>query len=378
MAVLRVAAIGAPRGRSLNVRTDRSLDFAQLRDMPPRPGDDARDMTADPRDEFSSAARRAVEWLLSQQLDDGSLGPGREDLGHYCKPAQLLQITGHARATHRMLDHVAREFQQPDGRFANSSSEKSSARVFSEYEACLDGWLAIASHRAGRFELARPAWAHLRRFANPGYGGFCLDGHYRGDGHDIIEVLTTAQLGMTALFCGELPLALSAGHYLRRFWEQQPEPEHKLLLRMDDSGECIVDWHKRQAGVHVLDGREPNQGWHFLGYPIVFLCMLASSTGSSANLARAHVVTAKAFAQFAERHRDALLASPQSYAVAWGLGLLAKLSGESSYAEFAHAIGRSLVARQSAAGTWQDTSGDLERVDQTAETALCLFEMSAI
>lgn len=335
-------------------------------------------MTADPRDTFSSAARRAVDWLLSQQLDDGSLGPGRNDLGYYCKVTQLLQITGHARATHRMLDHVARNFQQPDGRFANSSSEKSSARVFSEYEATLDGWLAIAAHRAGRFELARPAWAHLRRFANPGYGGFCLDGHYRGDGHDIIELLTTAQLGMTALFCGELPLALSAGHCLRRFWEQQPEPEHRVLMRMDDTGEFIVDWHPRHAGSHVLEGREPNQSWYFVGYPIAFLVMLANATGNSANLARAHVVTAKAFAGFAERHRDQLMASPHAHAVAWGLTLLAKVSGEPSYAEFAHALAESLVARQSDAGTWHDHSGDMERVDRTAETALCLFEMSSL
>jgi hypothetical protein len=335
-------------------------------------------MTADPRDNFSSAARRAVDWLLSQQLDDGSLGSGRGDLLYYAKAPQLLQIFGHARAAHRMLDYVKSNFQQQDGRFADAASERSSARVLVEYEACVDGWLAIASHRAGRFELARPAWAHLRRFHNPGYGGFCLEGHYRGDGNDVIELLTTSVLGMTALFCGELPLALAAGHCLRRFWEQQPEPDNRLLLRMDDSGEFLVDWPSRFMGAHVLDRRSPKQSWYFVGYPIVFLVMLANATGNSANLARAHLQTAKAFAGFAERSRDALLIENKTHSVAWGLALLARVTGEAGYRELAYAIAESLAARQTDKGTWQDSSPDLERVDQTAETALCLFELSSL
>jgi hypothetical protein len=335
-------------------------------------------MTMDPRDTFSAAARRAVDWLLSQQLDDGSLGSERRDLAYYCKAPQLLQITGHARAAHHMLDYVARNFQQQDGRFANSATEKTSDPVLTEYEGYIDGCLAIAAHRTGRFELARPAWAHLRRFANPGYGGFCLAGHYRGDGSDVIELLTSAHLGMTALFCGELPLALAAGHCLRRFWEQQPDPERRLLLLMDDAGEFILDWPDDAASKHVIDNSKPRQAWSFVGYPIAFLVMLANATGNSANLARAHLATARAFAGFAERCGDALLVDSNAHEVAWGLGLLAKVSGESRYRELAHAIGHSLIARQTAAGTWQDASPDLERVDQTAETALCLFEMASM
>lgn len=334
-------------------------------------------MTLDTRDTFSAAALRTADWLLSQQLDDGSLGSQRSDLAYYCKVPQLLQITGHARAAHRMLGYVARNFQQHDGRFANSASEKTRDPVSSEYAAYVDSWVAIAAHRAGRFELARPAWAHLRRFANPGFGGFCLARRYCGDGSDVIELLTTAHLGMAALFCGELPLALAAGHCLRRFWEQQPQPERRLLLRMDDAGELIVDWPDAAARLHVVDASKPGQAWFFVGYPIAFLVLLASATGNSANLARAHLATAKAFAGFAERCGGALLSDDHAHAVAWGLGLLAGVSGDSSHRELAHAIAEGLVARQSD-GTWQNAASDLERVDQSAEAALCLFELASM
>lgn len=329
-------------------------------------------MATDSRDTFLSAAVRAVDSLLRHQQDDGSLGSERSDLAYYSKVPQLLLLTGHARAAHRMLDHVARSFQQPDGRFANSPTEKTQDPVLTEYEACLDTWLAIAAQRAGRFELARPAWAHLRRFANPGYGGFCLAGHYRGDGSDVVELLTTAQIGMTALFCGELPLALAAGHCLRRFWEQQPEPERRLLSHMDDAGDFIADWPEASP-----DGK-PRHAGLLVGYPIAFLVMLANASGNSANLARAHVATAKAFAKFAERGADDLLADDRAHTVAWALGLLHRISGEAKYRELAHAIAHGLVARQSDAGTWQDAASELERFDQTAETALCLFELGSM
>jgi hypothetical protein len=247
-----------------------------------------------------------------------------------------------------------------------------------EYEAHIDGGLAMCAHRAGRFELARPAWAHLRRFANPGYGGFCLAGHYRDDGSDVIELLTTAHLGMTALFCGELPLALAAGHCLRRFWEHQRESETRLLLRMDAAGEFIVDWPAEAASVHVVDSSKPDQAWFFIGYPIAFLVMLANATGNSANLARAHLATAKAFAGFADRCRDALIDDHHAHAVAWGLGLLTKVSGEAKHRELAHAIAQRMIERQSDAGTWFDASPDLERVDRSVEAALCLFELSSM
>lgn len=331
-----------------------------------------------PHDTFSAAARRAADWLLSQQLDDGSLGPERRDIMYYCKVPQLLQSMGHAHAANRMIDYVARNFQQQDGRFANSPTDKTIDPVAREYEAYIDGWLAIAAHRGGRFELARPAWARLRRFSNPGFGGFCLTGHYRGDGSDVIELLTTAHLGMTALFCGELPLALAAGHCLRRFWEHQPEPGRRLLLRMDDTGEFIVDWPDDAAHLHVVDNSKPGQAWFFVGYPIAFLVMLTHATSNSANLARAHLATAKAFAGFAERSGDALLADHHADAVAWGLGLLAKVTADPKYRELAESIARGVIARQSEDGTWQDGGSDLDRVHQTAETALRLFEMASM
>lgn len=335
-----------------------------------------RRMLDDPRDTFALAARRAVDWLLSQQIDDGSLGGQRRDPAYYYKAPLLLQLSGQGRAAHRMLDFVASRFQQRDGSFASALETRDP--TLAVYQACADGWLAMAAQRSGRFELSRPAWAHLRRFAHPGFGGFCLAGHYRGDGSDVVELLTTAHLGMTALYCGELPLALAAGHCLRRFWERQPAPERQLLLRMDDAGEFIDQWPDEAANLHVIDSRSAGQAWYFVGYPIAFLVMLARATGNSANLARAHLLTAKAFAGFAERCGDALITDPFAHEVGWGLGLLARVSGEARHQELAHAIARGMVDRQSAAGTWLDEAPDYQHVDQSVEAALCLLELATM
>lgn len=334
-------------------------------------------MSAERQDLYGAAAARTIAWLVAQQHADGSLGPDRRDLAYYHKAPLLLLLGGRAHAAHRMLDHV-RSFQQRDGGFASTSELETIDPVLAQYPGYIDGWLAMAAHRAGRFELARPAWAYLRRFAHPGVGGFCLAGAYRGEGNDdVIDLLTTAHLGTTALYLGELPLALAAGHCMRRFWEAQPDPA-RLLLRMDDSGDFVREWPSEAADLHVVERGAARHTGFVLGHAIAFLVLLARATGNSLNLARAHLAVAKAFAHFAEDCGEALIGSPFAHEVAWGLGLLDRTSRDPRYGELAHAIAAGMLARQTDQGTWLDDAADLTRVDQSCETALWLHELATM
>lgn len=328
-------------------------------------------------DSFQAASDRTVAWLLAQQRDDGSLGDQRDDVAFYYKVPLLLLLSGHQRACYRMLDFVADRFQEPHGGFSSTIERKTIDPVLTEYDAYIDGWLAMAAQRAGRFDLARPAWAHLRRYSHPGLGGFCLGGRYRGDGQDVIELLSTAHLGLVALYCGELPLALAAGHCLRRFWERQPDPD-RLLLRMDDAGEFIREWPDAAAGLHVVDRRATGQAWFFVGYPIAFLVQLARATGNAAHLATAHLGAAKGFASFLLESGDVLATEHFSHKVGWGMALLARSTGDARYRELALTIGRGMLERQSEAGTWLDEGPEHTRFEQSAEVALWLRKIATL
>ncbi|MCA9686547.1 MAG: hypothetical protein KC457_30545, partial [Myxococcales bacterium] len=322
-------------------------------------------MANDEIDALIAAARRTVDWLLAAQEADGSFGPERTDLSYFYKAPSLLALTGHPRAADRMLEHLAQSYQERDGSFRTDAGHKTADAVLANYAGYIDGWLAMAAQRAGRFDVARPAWAHLRRFAHPHQGGFCLAGPYRGDGSDITELLTTAHLGLTALYCGELPLALAAGQYLREFWDRQPQPEARLYLRMNDKGEFITDFPADQAALHVVERDQPGQAWFFIGYPMAFLVQLTRATASAVHMAAANLETAQAYAGFAIDCSELMKDDHQSHKVGWGAALLTWATGESQYRDLALKIAGNLVAKQSPEGTWCDDGPEYTRFDQS-------------
>jgi hypothetical protein len=48
--------------------------------------------------------------------------------------------------------------------------EKTSDPVLALYRGYMNGWIAMAAHKLGRFDLSFPAWTHLRTFWNPELG----------------------------------------------------------------------------------------------------------------------------------------------------------------------------------------------------------------
>ncbi len=327
-------------------------------------------------DKLLAATERTVSWLLGELQPDGSLGPEFADLACYQKAPLLLARTGHARTADKLLEYIAETYQTRSGSFQNLPDAPAS--TLGDYAGYADGWLAMTSQRVGRFDLARPSWAHLRRFDHSRNGGFCLTAPFRGDGTDVIELLTTAHLGLTALYCGELPLALSAGRALRDFCSLQPEPERRLYLRMNDSGELITDFPEQARHLHVVEIGTPDQLWFFVGHPLVFLVQLARATSSAEHMAAAHLETAQTYAAFALACGETMTREHSSHQVGRGAALLHWATGKREHAELAHVIAEQLLGSQSEAGTWLDDGPAHVRMDQSIEAALCLHEIATL
>lgn len=319
---------------------------------------------------FRATSDATVEWLLASSREDGSLSEANDEPRSYAKAPLLLLLAGHGRRCQRMLDHLAGRHQRPDGSFVAGVVEE---------DPSVDGWLVIGSQRAGRFDLARVGWAHLRRYAHPGLGGFCRSGHHSGDGDNIVDLATTAQLGLAALYCGELPLALAAGHCLRLFWERQAD-RSRLRLQMDDAGDLLETWNARKIRNQVINPEKPDQNWAALGYAIAFLVQLGRATGNASHLSTAHLRTARSFASFVlEGDRfERVLASHTAHGLGWGLALLARVTGESDYREFAWRIAGALRERQEPDGTWLPDADPRSRFEQSIEAALWLREIAQL
>jgi hypothetical protein len=320
---------------------------------------------------YQQAANSALAWITSQIDEEGSLGSDNRDLACYYKLPYLMQLAGRVVETHRLLDFVSANFQRPNGDFATSEQQKTADPVLSLYPGYINGWIAMAAHKAGRFEISLPAWEYLLGFHDPASGGFMLQRAGNGNGSPV-EVLMTAHLGMAALYFGDVQRATGAGRMLRQFLDLQPDIGHRFLLRMAHGGQLQTDFPAEAAGLHVIDAEQPGQAWFFIGYPIAFLARLSLATGDLGFLS-----SASRYFDFARRCGERLVAEHFAHKVAWGAAELGRASGDPEHLALSARIAERLIAAQDASGSWLADQPPCTRFDQSAEVAIWLLEICA-
>jgi Prenyltransferase and squalene oxidase repeat len=315
------------------------------------------------------SADAAINWLLRQLQDDGSYGPAINDLASYYKSPYLFYMSGRSEAARRMLTYIKQEFMQANGDFKTSVDIKSENGAFVEYWAYTNGWIALAAQKMGCFDIAYPAYRYLRSFYHEKNGGFTTRRPY-GDSDNIVDVLTTAHLGLAALYFGEIEKAARAGKLLQRFIDMQPDLRSGFYLRMNDQGEIINDYPQDAAIFHQVSALKPNQAYFMIGYPIGFLGKLHRATGASE-----YLDAALRYLDFAMGCRESIRSFHFSHKVAWAAAVVAGLTGETKYSDFSKKIVDYLLSIQDAGGAWLKDEPAHTSFDQTAEIAIWLREI---
>jgi hypothetical protein len=317
------------------------------------------------------AATRTVDWFAARIKSDGSLGDDCQDLACFYKLPYLMQLAGHAAEAHRLLDYIRDRFLGPDGDFLSSNRVKTIDPVLALYPGYINGWITMAAHKLGRFDLSFPAWDYLRGFWNADLSGFAID-RTAGGVNGTVEVLMCAHLGLGALYLGDLELARGAGQALRQFLRLQPSPDMRFYLRMAGAGHLETDFSSEDAALHVIAAEQPGQAWFFIGYPIAFLTRLFRATGEPRDLE-----TARGYFDFAQRCAPRMLGEHLAHKVAWGAVELASVTGEASHWALGAEISRKLIEAQGRDGIWMSDQPPHTRMDQSAEVAIWLLEIAA-
>lgn len=332
-------------------------------------------------DALARACRRTAEkgtqWILAQLLEDGSFGEKATDLAAYYKLPTLLLLTGRLRDAHRVLDHIVAAFARNEGDFGTEEETRTADAVLAQYPGYMTGWIALGALRAGRFDVAMPAYAWLRGFHDPRSGGARLagpDGSRDGaDEGDPIEVLMTAHLGYAALSFGDLPVAEACGKALADIFAAQPEPEKRLMLRMTPDGGFVEPDSPDEAPLHVVEAGRDDQAFFFVGYPIAFLTQLYRATGDKGALD-----TARRYADFAIGCGEAIEVNHFAHKVGWAMGLLSRATGDARHGALARAVAEHLIDEQGDDGGWLEDDPLAARLDQSAEVCIWLTELSAL
>ncbi len=163
----------------------------------------------------------------------------------------------------------------------------------------------------------------------------------------MVDVLTTAHLGLTALYFGDLEKATSAGKLLQKFSALQPDVTQGFYLRISDAVNIITDFPQAVGVFFQVSAIQPNQAYFMIGYPIAFLGNLYQATQNAQYMA-----AAKEYLNFASTCQNHLYTCYFSHKVAWGAAIIANLTGERCFADLAVRIADYLLSIQGANGAW--------------------------
>ena len=279
---------------------------------------------------YQHSSERAVEWLAAQLNTDGSFQVSPQDLACYYKAPYLLFISGKIEEANRVLSYIHRTFGQENGDFATSKDRKSDNLAFVEYWAYMNGWIALTAQKMGRFDVAFPAYDYLQTFFHPKLGGFTTRKPYEQN-DNTVDILTTAHLGLVALYMGNQKEAQAAGQLIQTIFSYQPNTKNGFLLRLNDEGNFITEYPEESALFFLVSATQPDQAYFMLGYPIAFLGKLFEATQN------AHYLhPSKEYLEFLLTCQGNLRAFHYSHKVAWGAAMLARLTKDSRYTALAN------------------------------------------
>jgi len=320
---------------------------------------------------------------------DGSL-KGFDDPSHYCKLPNALVWGGRVAEADAMLDHCVSRFMQPNGDFVATGAatshfapqaQKTLHWEFYDFYAYLNQWWITAGVRLSRNDFIGAAFQYVdAHWYNPktkaGILQEPLDGRYENC------IFTSAHLGFTMLHMGHVDRAAGIGDTIVAMVSKQPHLDDAKLTyynRFDDEYTLLQGFAPDDPGVKlaaIIDGKEPNQCWWSLGYPVAFLAHLHARSGDPRYLDTAEVIL-----DFVRRCHGDARASIISHKVMWGAGLVGNLTGKREHWDLVRDIAGHIVdvgqAEDGRVLNWgweRGTAyGEAQIIDQTGEIAYWLY-----
>lgn len=271
---------------------------------------------------YIDSSINAVNWLESQINDDGSYCLDTQDLACYYKSPYLFYLSGKTEVANRILNSIKNQFLRENGDLTTQGNYKSENAAFGEYWAYINGWIAIAAQKMGRFDVAYPVYQYLSSFYHPKLGGFTTNKPFQ-KGENVVDVLTSAHLGLTCLYFGDLETAKNAGKLLDKFMNIQPDIQSGFYLRMNDNEKLILDFSEDVSLFFKVSATQPHQAYFMIGYPLAFLASLYRSSGDNF-----YLNTANKYLDFALSCHDNIRSFYFSHKVGWGAAVIANLTGE--------------------------------------------------
>ncbi len=314
---------------------------------------------------LKASKERAINAFTSKLTGD-NYSSQPIDLAVYYKHPLMWEMVGNIENTNKLLNYISATWLRSNGDFKPETPglPKSSNQAYDEFYTYVNGWIVRAANKIARSDVADIAMQYLLSYQDSSLGGFYTHSIDQHDG--VMDVITTAHLGLVCLEAQYQTQANKAGDYLCDILKAQPNLNIGFYLRANSSGKCITDFTSEASLIHLVSKAEPDQLYFMISYPIVYLVKLYRATGDEK-----YLVASKEYTDFALTCNTSVFSCEFSHKLAWALSELYLETKEDRYLEAILKIINYFLSIQEEDGLWF-SSDSIKSFDQPAEI-VCWF-----
>jgi len=295
-------------------------------------------------EEAHLASRRAVKWLLDHVGPNGEPSDSAERNG-WSRLGWGLAIGGQYDASASVVSWVGANRLGADGGF--QPGRLTGQGYIASYPHYWLGTYVISAWLAGRVDLAMRSMAYLSAQQDPETGGLPMACNVEGE--PVCDMLSTAQVGLSALVVGDHETAEGCARWVRACAKQSANDS--LRFHSCRKGEALwTDPDPAFAWSAITDFSQPRQAFYTPGMGAVFLARYATRYDCGASLDAARDLMAFNILGNAAQFDD--LESVQACKFGWAVGEMALADPNGDWLPWVGRMIRWFTERQSPEGWW--------------------------
>jgi len=302
------------------------------------------------------SARRAVNWLASQQTargnyrglgapDENGIYADTDDVGCYYKSVYSLRVAGQDQAAARLMRHVVDRYMRDNGDVYTNEESRSSGSygpVFCQlYQ---NAWLARAAAAMRWYALGKRIVDFMVSMRDPQSGGFYAHVKPRSE---IVDSCATAVGALACLQHQRPALAVESVDFLLEMYAAQKDPD-KLYTRWTAADGLVTDLsgiEEKNYKYCYIDRREGKQAYWIWAWPMNVMIAIHEYTGESKYLDGAIAI----WEWLARAHENAFAFTTAGKG-GWGSAMLYRITGDERYLAKCLSQMEFILSRQQPAG----------------------------
>lgn len=332
------------------------------------------EITIDLLERISVARDRATAWLLAHVAADGRPADCEQRTG-WTRLGWGLAVAGKPEVAAKAVAWLSHNRIARDGGFQPGRTDGQD--YISSYPHYWLGAFVISAWMAGRTSQAMHSMAFLAAQQDAETGGVPMV--WQSDtAKPVCDMLSTAQVGLSALLVGEHAVAYRAAEWVRRIAAQDAS-KSPLFHACMQGEELWTTPDEASAWAAINDFSKPRQAFYPPGMGAVFLARYSARHNCSKSLDAARRLLAFNTRGHSAQFDD--LDSVQACKFGWAVAEMYHVDPEGDWLGWVHRMSEWFLVRQDPAGWWgpsrfADAAPSV--ADQMVKTSEHLMELSAL